>query len=407
MTCHYKHTLTPLFTSFTSNTLPTSGGATPVPTQSPSNPPYQPHVVSEKDNNGQPSQYSYQSITFLPSYRGISLEELRVQDYQQGRKTGTAGPSAGGAFAQLGPPGTPGGLFGQAGQQGAAAASPIPFGQQAKNLFRTQPAAGEQSRHKDSLFSNTATSPTAATGGVGFGATSGAAATQTKPAFSFGNAAASTSAPNAFGSNMNAAGQPAAGGGLFGTSTAGFSAGTTTATPAISGGIFGAGTSFGAKPATGGLFGSNQVQSAGATGGSLFGASTAAPTSGGLFDSKPATGQTGGLFGSTTYGAQGPAAAGPNAFGTSGGGLFGSNAQAKPGGLSEAGGNAGEGLFGNRNHAGTGASGPFGTGPTGADVAASGGQWFGAVTLSASQNAGAVSSPFRPTPRSSGKTLRY
>ncbi|KAK0541962.1 hypothetical protein OC845_006822, partial [Tilletia horrida] len=121
----------------------------------------------------------------------------------------------------------------------------------------------------------------------------------------------------------------------------------------------------------------------------------------------PATGQTGGLIGSTAFGAQGSAGAGPSAFGTSGGGLFGSNAQAKPGGLSEAGGNAGEGLFRIRNHAGIGASGPFGTGPTGADVAASGGQWFGAVTLSASQNAGAVSSPFRPTPRSSGKTLRY
>ncbi|KAK0558739.1 hypothetical protein OC861_006841 [Tilletia horrida] len=516
-----------------------AGGATPMPTQGSSNPPYQPHVVSEKDNNGQSSQFSYQSITCLPAYRGVSFEELRVQDYQQGRKTGTAGPSAGGAFGGLGQqpgqgsgafgqPGTAGGLFGQAGQQGAAAASQNPFGQQSNGLFGTQPAAGggafgqqqqqqqpagglfggskpgglfgqtpappasgglfgQQAQQQQQqqgafgfgtagsqqstagtstfgfgagatnqpkpggifgattnaagfgtalgqtpaqsqtggfgatqaqnntgttagwsfgaannaakpggLFSNTTTAPTP-TGAFAFGATSGAAATQTKPAFSFGNAAASTSAPNAFGSNMTAAGQPAAGGGLLGTSTAGFSAGTTTATPATSGGIFGAGTSFGAKPAAGGLFGSNQVQLAGATGGSLFGASTAAPTSGASdwSDGWPVR--------STTFDAQGPAAAGTNAFGTNGGGLFGSNTQAKPGGLSEAGGNAGEGLFGNRNHAGTGASGPFGTGPTGADVAAS----FGAVTTSASQNAGAVSSPFRPTPRSSGKTLRY
>ncbi|KAK0542458.1 hypothetical protein OC845_006615, partial [Tilletia horrida] len=235
------------------------------------------------------------------------------------------------------------------------------------------------------LFSNTTTAHTA-TGAFGSGATSGAAATQTKPAVSFGNAVALTSAPNAFGSNMTAA----AGGGLFGTSTAGFNAGKTTAIPATSGEIFGAGTSFGAKPATGGLFGSNQAQSAGTTGGSLYGASTAASTSEGLSDSKPATGQPGGLIGSTTYGAQGPAAAGTNAFGTGGGGLFGSHTQAKPGGLFGAGANASGGLFENNNQAGNGASGLFGAGPTGADAAAGGGELFGALTLSASQKAGAA-----------------
>jgi nuclear pore complex protein Nup98-Nup96 len=121
-----------------------------------SNPPY--NVFTEKDP-GTSVALQYQSITCMPAYRGTSLEELRFQDYQQGRKTAgafgqttfgapAAQPAAGGTglFGQPAAPTTTqptSSLFGGFGNNNAAGATPAnntgafgSFGQP------TQPAAG-------------------------------------------------------------------------------------------------------------------------------------------------------------------------------------------------------------------------------------------------------------------------
>ena len=135
--------------------------------------------------------------------------------------------------------------------------------------------------------------------------------------------------PAAQGGAFSAAGAPATGGGLFGSTTPNMAAPATgglfgkSPTPAT--GLFGAapapvgGGLFGAAPAPPTAFGSP----APIAGGGLFGAAPAAPapTGGGLFGAAPAAPAGGGLFGSA------PAAPATGGFGAApapvGGGLFG------------------------------------------------------------------------------------
>lgn len=306
----------------------------------------------------------FQTITAMPQYKNYSLEELRLQDYAQGRKTagavGAGGafgaapatsafgaaapatsafgqPAAGGAFGQpqqsaFGQPaaatggafGSTGGLFGQ--QQPAATSA---FGQPA-------PAAGAFGA-TTSAFGQ----PAAATGGFGAGASTGAFGAAASKPFSFGKFSlysldkfekndwrlfflliGSTPAPAAggFGAATGGFGQPAAATGAFGQ-------------PAAATGGFGG---FGQKPAATGGFGATTGgfgQPAAATGGfgqaaGGFGAAASKPATSFSFGATapaPAAGGFGGGFGQ----AAAPAAGG---FGQAagGGGLFGAAKPAAP-----------------------------------------------------------------------------
>ncbi|KAJ4479117.1 nucleoporin autopeptidase-domain-containing protein [Lentinula aciculospora] len=135
----------------------TTNAKTPVTTGS-SNPPFA--TTPEKDANSSIT-LQYQSISCMPAYAGTSFEELRVQDYQQGRKTATTS-----AFGQ------PSGFGGTQTTGGSSI-----FGQPQNN----QPA------QTSSIFG--APKPT-----TGFG--------------SFGGNTATTTNPGPFGSSGNAFGQP-------------------------------------------------------------------------------------------------------------------------------------------------------------------------------------------------------
>nr|XP_036579456.1 nucleoporin NUP49/NSP49 [Colletotrichum truncatum]KAF6787003.1 nucleoporin NUP49/NSP49 [Colletotrichum truncatum] len=187
-----------------------------------------------------------------------------------------------------------------------------------------------------------------------------------------GGLSINTGAANAGSCSAGPSSTPAAGGGLFGNSTA-------TAQPATSGGLFGgtqasSGGLFGKKPstpATGGLFGSaatasqpqqQQQQSGGlfgqqnttaqtGTSGGLFGSAAQQPAqqqnqqqSGGLFGAAQQKPATGGLFGQSTAQPQQQSTGGlfgggntqPQQNQQQSGGLFGQSQaqnQAKPGGL--------------------------------------------------------------------------
>lgn len=324
-----------------------SGAATTTPapvTQGTSNPPYQATVLQEKDAANNQANFAYQSITCMPQYRGMSLEELRVQDYEQGRKSGNGSASgaqpaagfgfgqqnqtntgfgaqpsggfgqqqpqqSGGLFGQQNTNNSTGGLFGGAQQQQQQPATGGLFGQQ----NTTQPSGG--------LFGQQSTAQQPTSTGFSFGGANNQQQQQQPPAstgFSFGGAGAA---------NNNAA-KP---GGLFGGfgstpaqnnntgTTGGFSFGQQNqqnqtqnqqGQPSTFGGTSG-GFSFGANNAQkpGGLFGSSQpaaTSSAPAFGG--FGSST---STAGAQANKPAfsfggAGATsGGAFGSTTAPASG------------------------------------------------------------------------------------------------------
>ncbi|KAK4665853.1 hypothetical protein QC763_409030 [Podospora pseudopauciseta] len=335
----------------------------------------------EKEPNNVSQSNSFQNVCFMDAYKRWSPEELRLVDYNQGRKSGGATGSTFGStnFGGFGATGTTttntgfgGGattgssLFGGGGTSGgfgAATTTPAAntggFG--GSSLFGAKPATATTG-----MFGGTPAQP-AATGGSlfgggggGFGTTGtttggfggGAATTGTslfgtntataaKPAsgFSFGTGGTATTSTGFGGTGTAGTGtglfgaatqQPAAtGGGLFGTqqqqqpATSGFGGfGQTAAQPAATGGIFGTAP---AKPATG-LFGTATTTAQPATGGSLFGATgTTTNTGFGGAAAQPAAGgslfgakpATGGLFGTTTT----PAA--------TGGGLFG-NAQQQP-----------------------------------------------------------------------------
>ncbi|KAG0199390.1 hypothetical protein BGX28_007343 [Mortierella sp. GBA30] len=349
------------------------------------NPAFAPFV--EKDQTtGQNSHY--QSITAMPAYRNYSFEELRLQDYQQGRKfpgQGTGFGAAGGfgqqpqqqqpaatGFGQtstgfganttstLGGFGSGSTGFGGAATTGFGSSSAFGSTAPATNAFGAQataPATGFGAT-TSAFGAQPSTGFGSTTGATGFGAT-GFGATAAKPATGFG------------GFGATATSQPATG---FGAATTGGFGGATT-TPSLFGGA-GAGTTsaFGAPTATSapgfGGFGAAQTSTApvstglsfGLGGSTAFGAAKPATTSlfgntatsapaapaFGAFGTTPAAG-TGGLFGGTSTGSSlfpatstasaglfgGAGATAAPAFGasTTSTGLFGASKPATTGGL--------------------------------------------------------------------------
>lgn len=341
-------------------------------------------ATTEKEVNNPTQTNAYQNILFQEPYKKWSAEELRLADYNQGRRHGNAtGTGAFGVSSGFGSTGfgtntaqsstgfgatsSGTGLFGSSqpaatgfGQTatstgGFGSSGGGLFGQASKpagtGLFGSNPAQPAQTT---GLFGGSGTTGfgNTANTGTGFGSTAntttggglfGQAATPAKPSgFGFGSTGATTggfgaaSTTGGFGAN---AGTTNTGSGLFG--------GASTQQPAAGGGLFGnaqqqqqnTGTGFGStgafgqqnqaagsslfnqpKPGGTGLFGSTTQQPATGTG--LFGSSTTSNPFGGATNTQQ---QSGGLFGSK------PAATGTGLFGSTtqqpastGTGLFGS-----------------------------------------------------------------------------------
>jgi nuclear pore complex protein Nup98-Nup96 len=372
-------------TGFGSGATPLAGGAV-APCDGTGSTPFNP--FTEKDTSSNTMNH-YQSVSFMPPYKNYSFEELRLADYERGRRFGN-GSNQAGAFGSSSFGGnTTGTGFGS--QQnttgGFGASASTPFGAantSAPSTFgSTQTAGGFGSTNNsnplfgankpaNSMFGGGAATTqagslfggntaTAGTGG-GFGSsagTGGAFGSNTntggglfggnqpaKPAFGATPATGTTGgfgSGGGFGAQQNTANSNPFGGSTT-TGSTGFGQQQQTGTSAFGGGLganqnqtqnkslFGGGT--------GGGFGSNNQQQG--TGGSLFGgAQTQQPaTGGGLFggaSTQPQQQGTGGLFG----GNQSQPAAG--------GGLFGgqNQQQQKPGGLFGGGaGSTGGGAFG-------------------------------------------------------------
>ncbi|KAJ2929218.1 hypothetical protein H1R20_g7877, partial [Candolleomyces eurysporus] len=323
----------------------------PTVTTGTSNPPWAAHT--EKDST---STSHYQAISCMPAYMGYSFEELRTQDYAQGRKTaGAFGQSAAFGGAATTQPTT--GLFG--------ATQPA----QTASTFGTTPAAPATTGFGAFGGNTNSTTTTTGTTGTGLFGTGGAFGTNTQQqqqpaqAGAFGTAFGQTQqqqqpqqstglfgGTNAFGT---AAPKPAFGGfgtGTTGTTTGAFGAGT---------GAFGTQNTQQTQPATTGLFGTTQPANTTAnafgggafgTGGnkSLFGATNATTT-------QPTTTPFGG-FGATQQPAQQTQQQqGTGLFG--GTNLFGQQNQQQTGQQG-----TGTGLFGNTNPQQGAGAGIFGGG---------------------------------------------
>ena len=256
--------------------------------------PFAPTV--EKDSPTSSQSNSYQSITFMQPYQKYSFEELRLADYNAGRRYGTGGFGGTSTFG--------GGFGAQTGGFGSNTGATGGGG-----LF-----SGGQQSSASGFAGNTATS---GFGGGLFGAQ------PAKPTGIFG--------------------QPASGTSLFGsTNTTSTPFGQQPASTAPSGGLFAgsAGSLFGsgtqAKPAsTGFSFGGTNTNTTSGTGNSLFGQPQPQQTTSTGFtgfgtnqgQAKPSIfGGTGGGFGSTsTQGQTSSIFSTPN---TGGSGLFGQNSNA-------------------------------------------------------------------------------
>ncbi|GLB34108.1 putative nucleoporin autopeptidase [Lyophyllum shimeji] len=281
-------------------------GAVAAITTGSSNPPYAAHT--EKDAGTSNVTLQYQAISCMPAYSNTSHEELRLQDYAQGRKT--ASTFGTGAFGATQPATT--GLFGatsQQGQQPSAFGGTTTntgfgaFGTPAATTGTTAPASTgifggggafgqtqqqQQQPQQTTGFGAFGTTPAQQpqqqqTGGLfGGGGTFGS--TATKPAFGGfgGGTGTSTFGGGAFGQqNQQQQTQQPAGGGLFGSTT-------TTAAPAATGfggfgntgnkSMFGGTQTSTTQPTTGfGAFGQTQQQQAQQPQGqqtSLFGGGT-------------------------------------------------------------------------------------------------------------------------------------
>ncbi|MBW0490057.1 hypothetical protein O181_029772 [Austropuccinia psidii MF-1] len=349
------------------------------------NPSYAPVTLAE--NESTPSSKSvFNSIVAMDAYKNFSFEELRLQDYSQGRKSAIPVNSTNAAFGVQQPQQGTFGSFGNTNQM-------VGFGQQQPqtNVFGTTPSTntfGAQQPVTNSIFGQpTTTNPSPFgqqpnTNSSPFGAgttqpnnafgnsnnlfnnsnTSSPFGTQSAKPSIFGNpttnttfgAPATSAAPttNVFGStpaqpqnnlfggtnNQNSSG----GGGLFGSNSN---------NTQNSGGLFGSNNNQNNAPKPGGLFGSNTN-----TGSSLFGqaASTTNNTnntfgfgsnnqqqpsqpSGGLFGNNNQSAPSGGLFGMNNIQ--------PTQTGNAGG-LFGTS---NPNNATNNSGNMAGGLFGNNN----------------------------------------------------------
>ncbi|TLS28835.1 hypothetical protein PpBr36_00305 [Pyricularia pennisetigena] len=369
---------------------------------------FQPTVEKELNNSAQ--QNSFQNILFQDAYKKWSADELRLVDYNQGRRFGNGtGTGAFGVNSSFGSGGgfgtnnntggtgfgtntTGGGLFGNNNTQTTTSA------------FGSQPAAtggfgsggglfgSQQNKPAGGLFGSSTTQPATQSGGL-FGASNtsafgsnnntttgggfGSSTTTTGGGLFGGGANANASKPGGFGFGTQ---QPAAsttGSSFGGTGAFGGGASTTTSlfgnnnnqqTQQQGGGLFGnsAQTNTGSAFGSGGAFGS-QNQQQGTS--SLFGQNKPA---GGLFGSSTTTNNTGGggLFGNSNNNSTTSAFGAANNTQT-GGGLFGG---AKPAATTG-------GLFGNSttNQQGTTGGGLFGN--TGAaqtqQQPAAGGSLFG------------------------------
>ncbi|XP_068154231.1 LOW QUALITY PROTEIN: nuclear pore complex protein Nup98-Nup96 [Drosophila tropicalis] len=318
---------------------------------------------------GQPNNVNTKQhcITAMKEYELKSLEELRLEDYLNGRKGPQAGtapgtgfgfgnataatqPAAGGLFGSTAQPASTG-LFGQAATENKGLFGASTFGQPATSSAFGAPAQQNSFLQKPfGATTNTGFAAPAADASNPFGAKPAfgqgstlfgqTPATSAAPAFGqtttgfggFGTAAAGTQQTSLFGAPAaNDPNKPAFGLGATGTaSSTGFGGfGSTATSTAVAGGGL-----FGAKPATSfaaPAFGATSTANTGF--GGAFGMSNPVAgtagvgAGGGLFNStlnKPATSAFGG-FGTT--------AAAPLNFnaGNTGGSLFGN--AAKPGGL--------------------------------------------------------------------------
>ncbi|XP_027054853.1 nuclear pore complex protein Nup98-Nup96-like isoform X3 [Pocillopora damicornis] len=268
----------------------------------------------------------HQCITVMANYDKKSLEELRIEDYEAGRKTGATGAT--GATGSTGFPGlatssAAGSLFGNTASTGFGAAQKPATGFGTTGVFgagntTTSGLFAQQQQTTGGLFAqqktgglfgaqtSSAGAPAFATGfGTGvFGQTSSGQTTQSGL---FGGTSTSTGT-GLFATQSSGFGQTQTGtGGLFGQTGFGLGQQQSTAfgKPFGALGTGATGTLFGAqnKPATGFNFGA----SAGGLGTSAF--NTATSQAGGLFGAKPTTFGTGTAFGTNT---------GTGLFGTTG-----------------------------------------------------------------------------------------
>ncbi|KIW77684.1 hypothetical protein Z517_07516 [Fonsecaea pedrosoi CBS 271.37] len=337
------------------------------PSEGTASTPYAPTL--EKEAAGLSS--NYQSINFMPPYQKYSFEELRLADYNAGRRYGNSTGQAGGfgssTFGGFGTTNTGFGTNTNTNPFGTTTTSSSGFGSNTattgfgggNSLFGNKTAGtnlfGQQSSAAPSntLFgtSNTATNAFGS-GSTGFGSGGGLfnqnqnqskpglfnTSSSTPSAFSFGNAnTANTNTGNGlFGNNTNTANTNAFGGnqqqpgGMFGNN-----ANQQQQKPSLFNN-----TAFGASAnqnqQQGGPFGNNNNA---ATGGGIFGnnTNTNTATSGGMFGTNNTQGTSmfgsnannqqkpGGIFGGSTFGNTGT---------NTGGGIFGnSNNQQQPGGL--------------------------------------------------------------------------
>lgn len=320
---------------------------------------------SEKDGTSGNARSEYQSITFQQPYSQKSFEELRTEDYAQGRRYGNSNGQAGsfgqstgfGGFgANNSTSGTTtggfgattsntGGMFGNNNQPSSTSTGFGGFGANNTNntsggLFGAKPATG-------GLFGTPASTSAASTGGFGstanagglFGGGSG-----------FGQNNATNNTASAFGG-----GNTNTGGGLFGNQnnqnkTGAFGGfGGNNANTNTTSSLFGGGANN--QPAsTGGAFGGfSNTNNQSNTGGGLFGGSNANQPNnagGGLFGNQNKTATGGGLFGNTNTNTTGGLFGNNNQQQNNGGSLFG-NQQKTPATTG--------GLFGN-NNANTGSS---------------------------------------------------
>jgi nuclear pore complex protein Nup98-Nup96 len=312
--------------------------------------------IEKEPNSTSNQQNAFQSICFQQPYQKFSPEELRLVDYNQGRRYGNASnqPGAfgtsnfGGGFGSTNTGtgfGTTNNATGSSLFGGGATSSPFGASQTSTGfgsnntatgggLFGAKPATGglfgsqPSTQPSGGLFGNTGSTgfgSTGATGGFGtsnnnttgsslFGNTN---TTANKPTFSFGTSQPAASTSTGFGASTTTGGFGS--GGLFGSTQQQPSTGFGTQQPAASNPFGGFGSSTQQQTGTsGGLFGSTQQKPAGglfgstpaATGTSLFGntqsttntnpfgGSTNTQNTGGLFGNKPATTSTG-LFGNT------------------------------------------------------------------------------------------------------------